>query len=105
MDSRLEFNKKLLVLLNEMAEAGENWLIDFVKRSDEEQYRLFKEGKSKCDGKTNFSLHQYGRAIDIYFQDRGSIVPPKMGWEHWHQRWVELGGHPEISWDRGHFEG
>jgi hypothetical protein len=105
MNSRLEFNQQLLVLLNEMTQAGEHWLIDFVKRSDEEQERLFKAGKSKCDGKAIISYHQFGRAVDLYFQSAGLLVDPYMGWNHWHDRWEALGGHHRIEWDMGHFEG
>ena len=47
MNSRLEFNEKLLILLSEMTEAGEHWLIDYVKRSDEEQRRLFMLGRDE----------------------------------------------------------
>lgn len=38
---------------------------DGGKRSDEDQIRIFKEGKSKCDGVTKKSKHQLGKAIDF----------------------------------------
>jgi peptidoglycan L-alanyl-D-glutamate endopeptidase CwlK len=34
-------------------------------RTKEEQIKLFKEGKSKCDGINNISKHQTGDAMDI----------------------------------------
>jgi hypothetical protein len=34
-------------------------------RTTEEQYKLYKEGKSKCNGIKNISKHQEGKAIDI----------------------------------------
>jgi hypothetical protein len=34
-------------------------------RTKEEQNKLFKQGKSKCDGIKNISKHQEGKAIDI----------------------------------------
>jgi hypothetical protein len=34
-------------------------------RTKEEQNKLFKEGKSKCDGINKISKHQIGKAIDI----------------------------------------
>ena len=103
--TRLEFSKKIVALLHDMTLLGEHYIIDFVKRSDEEQNRLFKEGKSKCDGIKNRSKHQSGCAMDIYFIEDGKIAPPKMGFDHWHKRWEGWGGKPQISWDRGHFEG
>jgi len=105
MDSRLEFNQKLLILLNEMRDAGESFLIDYIKRSFAEQQRMYDQGLSKCDGINKLSWHNYGRAVDIYFQDKGDLIDPIKGWEYWHQRWEELGGHPMIEWDKGHFEG
>lgn len=36
-------------------------------RSTEKQRRLYKQGKSKCDGVLNISKHQEGKAIDIYY--------------------------------------
>jgi hypothetical protein len=105
MNSRLEFNEKLLILLTEMTQAGEHWLIDFVKRSPEEQKRLFDAGLSKCDGVAVMSWHNYGRAVDLYFQDKGMIVDPIKGYAFWHSRWEELGGHKMIEWDRSHWEG
>jgi hypothetical protein len=105
MNSRLEFNEKLLILLVEMSNAGEHWLLDYCKRSDEEQERLFKAGKSKCDGKAIISYHQFGRAVDIYFQRAGMLTDPIMGWNHWHDEWDKVGGHKRIDWDLGHFEG
>jgi hypothetical protein len=44
-------------------------LVDFAitsgLRTTEEQYELFKQGKSKCDGINTLSKHQEGKAIDI----------------------------------------
>ncbi len=45
--------------------------VDFVVveglRSTERQKQLYREKKSKCDGVTNISKHQEGKAIDIYY--------------------------------------
>ena len=105
MKSRRDFNVGLLSLLNQMTADGEEWLLDYLKRSDQEQERMFAAKLSKCDGKINISWHQFGRAVDIYFLDRGSLVDPKKGWDHWHQVWLGLGGHPMLEFDKGHFEG
>jgi len=102
--TRVEFSKKIVRLLSEMDKFGEDFVIDFVKRSEQEQKRLFDAGLSKCDGVIVVSQHQLGKAMDIYFVEDGELVPPKKGFEFWHDRWVEQGGTPEISWDRNHFE-
>ncbi len=102
--TRIEFTKKICSLILNMVENDEYPIIDFVKRSDKEQIYLFKEGKSKCDGIKIRSAHQDGKAADIYFIESGQLIDPKLGWEEWHKRWEQMGGKPEISWDRGHFE-
>lgn len=83
--------------------------LDFVKRSDEEQFRLFKEGKSKCDGKVKISGHQVGRAADLLlFNDNGTLVKewPKFMVERYHDKfWEFIGGKNDIEWDENHFEG
>lgn len=103
---RVEFTKALSKLLAAMILEDELPIVDYVKRSAEEQNRLFKEGKSKLDGYKAMSKHQVGLAADIYFvgDDGKSLVAPKKGWEYWHGYWEKLGGQPMIVWDKGHFE-
>lgn len=36
-------------------------------RSTEKQRKLYKQGKSKCDGVFKISKHQEGKAIDVYY--------------------------------------
>ena len=103
--TRVEFTHNICQLIIEMFEAGEHPIIDFAKRSAEEQKRLFDAGLSKCDGISVISMHQIGRAIDIYFIEGGSLVDPKLGWKQWHDRWKYYGGREMIEWDAGHFEG
>ncbi len=103
--NRVEFAEKIVELLDWMQEVGEHPIIDFVKRSDEEQKRLFDKGLSKCDGIKIRSRHQDGCAMDIYFIEDGKMTDPKHGWESWHEHWEEKGGKPIIDWDKGHFEG
>ncbi len=102
--NRITFTINIVQLLRDMILLGECPIIDYVKRSDEEQMHLFQEGKSKCDGIKNRSKHQSGCAMDIYFAEEGKLVEPKMGFDHWHKRWEALGGEKMISWDKGHFE-
>lgn len=107
--NRIEFSKRITQLLNEMLQAGENFIIDYVYRSAEEQKRLFEQGKSKCDGYRIKSAHQEGRAMDIYFltiTDDGYVIDQNgKKYEKWHKIWEEkYGGKPMISWDKGHFE-
>jgi len=105
--TRTEFTHKITTLLQRMIDEGESPIIDFVKRSDEEQRRLFDAGLSKCDGVNKISMHQYGKAMDIYFVDKEThkLIPPLKGFEYWHSMWVEMGGDGIILWDKGHFEG
>ena len=107
MKNRNEFSVAVATLILEMNEAGESPLLDWLKRSDEEQKRLFDRGKSKCDEKKKISRHQRGMAVDIYFmsEDKTHLVDPIKGYDHWRRRWEELGGKPIIGWDKGHYEG
>lgn len=102
--TRVEFTKRIALLLNEMVEAGELPIIDFVKRSEQEQKRLFDANLSKCDGRIVVSQHQVGKAMDIYFVEEGKLAEPKKGIDHWHNRWIDQGGDPMIMWDKNHFE-
>ena len=104
--NRVNFTDKITTLLRLMINAGERPIIDFVKRTDEEQKRLFDKGSSKCDGKIKISPHQRGKAMDIYFVDieTNELIPPFKGFEYWHDIWCELGGNEMIEWDKGHFE-
>jgi hypothetical protein len=112
--NRVEFTGAKTKLLQTMIDEGEQPLEDYLKRSNEEQNRLFKLGLSKCDGYKITSGHQRGKAEDIYFQDKvtglvfdknGEAISPVKGWEYWHKKAEELGFKPMIEWDKGHFEG
>ncbi len=103
--------------------AGENPIEDYLKRSDEEQHRLWKIGrdengnkigatKTNCDGIKLISGHQRGVAEDIYFLDDKfkELVNPKLGWDYWHKYWEMKGGKPVTVFSDGrkdncHFEG
>jgi hypothetical protein len=104
--SRYDFTIALLSLLARMVAEGERPIMDYVKRSDEEQNRLYAQGLSKCDGLLKVSAHQVGRAADIYFlaPDDSELVPPVKGHTYWHEHWERLGGKPMLDWDRGHYE-
>lgn len=102
--TRTEFTFNISTLLLAMFKAGEQPIIDFCKRSKEEQKRLFDAKLSQCDGEKIISKHQKGLAMDIYFVDGGKLVDPKKGWEFWHDEWMRIGGKPIIQWDKGHFE-
>lgn len=113
--TRVEFSINIVALLHQMKLLGEHFLIDFVKRSDEEQYRLWRIGRDEngnkigdtvtnCDGKNNVSAHQRGLAMDIYFTEEGKLVDPHLGFDHWHQVWEGWGGKKMIEWDKSHFE-
>jgi hypothetical protein len=105
--NRVEFTRKIAALIQAMSEAGENPIGDFLKRSVQEQRRLFDAGLSKCDGVKVTSGHQVGRALDVLClsEDLTKVVLPKAGYAYWHELWERLGGKPMIDWDQAHFEG
>ena len=49
------------------------------KRTAEEQYRLFLDGKSRADGTNDLSYHQSGKALDFY-----AFVDGKASWHPGH---------------------
>jgi hypothetical protein len=108
MSKRIDFTEALAGLLQYMNNEGDSPILDFVKRSTEEQKRMFESHLSKCDGVRNISKHQVGLAADIYLiDDEGKLID----WaqlEHksikYHDFWEESGGARMISWDLGHFE-
>lgn len=105
--TRPEFTFKLCMLLDEAISNGDMPIIDYVLRSTEEQERLFNAGKSKCDGKTKLSQHQFAKAVDIYFVDKEGNVDwddSKGLQEKYHKYWESIGGKPMLTWDRGHYE-
>lgn len=53
-------------------------------RSTEKQRKLYKQGKSKCDGVFNISKHQEGKAIDVYYVGWKNTDDPK------DVRWAKL---------------
>ena len=87
-----------------MIDEGENVIVDYCKRSVEEQLRMFQNRLSKCDGTIKISKHQRGMAVDLYFVVAGELLPPFKGWKYWHDKWEETGGSPMIEFDKGHFE-
>ena len=102
--TRVEWTKAITQLLAAMFLEDEHPLIDYVKRSDDEQMRLFVLKKTQKDGIRIRSGHQDGKAMDIYFIEEGKLADPKKGWGYWHDYWIGKGGQPMIEWDKGHFE-
>jgi len=104
--TRVEFTRKIVSLLNDMIDHGDEPIIDYVKRSLAEQQRLFALGRSKCDGIKKPSRHQYGKGMDVYFiNEYGSIEWSPEIYEYWHKIWEKnYGGAKMIEWDKGHFE-
>jgi len=112
--TRVEFTRNINNLIAAMILDKEKPIMDYCKRSDEEQMRLYLKGASNCDGVNDISSHQLGKAMDIYFvNDTGTgLITPKKGWKYWHDYWVEKGGRPliylgpdETRPDYSHFEG
>ncbi len=107
MSKRVDFTRALRVLLDSMIQNDDRPVIDYVKRSDEEQKRLFDAGLSRCDGRRSISKHQLALAVDIYLINEDGTLHD---WhsdkkaEMYHHLWESLGGKPMLSWDKGHFE-
>lgn len=89
--TRVEFTHNLVNLLAAMMLEKEYPIVDYVKRSTEEQIRLFQLKLSEKDGVNKISGHQTGKAVDIYFPDlddidkdldKNELLPPKKGWKH-----------------------
>jgi len=102
--TRVFFTQILTQLMREMIDAGLNPVFDYIKRSTEEQQRMFKAGLSKCDGIKKVSQHQNGKACDIYFIKNNDINWNADLYKKWHDRWTKLGGKQVITWDPAHFE-
>ena len=49
------------------------------KRTAEDQYKLFLDGKSRADGTNSLSYHQSGKALDFY-----AFVDGKASWHPGH---------------------
>ncbi len=104
---RVEFTKKIAELIIRMIAGGEEVILDYVKRSPQEQNRLFKAGLSKCDGYKVRSKHEEGKAADIYFldkKDKSKLSEDVKLYKKWHKVWESMGGRPMIKWDLGHYE-
>lgn len=75
-------NSSLIVLANKALKIS---VIDFGIpqyggiRTVDEQYMLWDDGKSKCDGTDKKSFHQTGNALDFY-----AYVDGKASWEEKH---------------------
>ena len=112
---RIEYTDKITRLIRQMVDEGEHPVGCDWYRSQQAQHADWQVGRdsegkkigetiTNCDGVKNISGHQTGRALDILFIENGAVSPPKKGWTYWHEKWIELGGGREISWDEDHFE-
>ena len=73
---------------------GISFITTSFLRTAEEQEKLFKEGKSGCDGKTRISKHQKGRARDIVIIDKNGnpIWDYITDYDVLGELWEQLGG-------------
>jgi hypothetical protein len=78
VDNRLQLLAKEVLKISPI-----DFAITSGLRTKEEQNKLYKEGKSKCDGIKNMSKHQEGKAIDI--------MPIKEGYGQIEQQKVDNG--------------
>ena len=79
---RLGVDCKLIVISDRALEIS---VVDFGiprhggKRTQEDQYKLFLDGKSMADGTNDLSYHQSGKALDFY-----AFVDGKASWHPGH---------------------
>lgn len=91
--------------------------VDFVVveglRSIERQKKLYREKKSKCDGVTNISKHQEGKAIDVYYVGwKNSDSPDDERWKKLIETFKLAGKNLNLklnfgydwNWDNPHIE-
>ena len=111
--TRSEFSVALAKMVLRMSDDGLNPAIDYAKRSDQEQARLFAMNDpdkhiwvTSDDGVKHISDHQRGKAVDILlFDGNGTLIcnwPDKWA-KLYHSLWVTAGGKPVIPKDIGHF--
>ena len=104
---RVDFTKAVVLLIRRLTQDGYHPIIDYVKRSKEEQKRLFEWHLTKCDGEVKISKHQNGLAVDIYLVNEitNELLDWKaVDWKGYHEYWESLGGRPVIEWDLNHWE-
>ena len=82
---RMMFLRKFMQLTNFACLQGIGFIVTSFYRSPEEQNKLFKEGKSKCDGYKKKSNHQRWLAMDIVVIRKNKAI-----WERT-QEYEELG--------------
>ena len=107
MSKRSDFTHSLAILLIYITNEGDVPILDYVKRSEQEQKRLYEAGLSKCDGMRIVSKHQKGEAADLYLlKPDGSLHDWNSDdrWQKYHDFWAESGGAKVILWDKPHFE-
>ncbi len=103
---------KLIHNLGKLAQYAYENDIDFIitsfSRTPEEQNKLYKEGKSKCDGYAIKSRHQLWRAFDVAVIRDGEIVWEGDEYTRLGEYWESLGGVWGGRWaslnDIYHFE-
>ncbi len=80
-------------------------IIGDVKRSRQEQARVFKLKLSKRDGVKKISDHQTGKGIDLYLGKGRKLIWSRALYRKLHKFWELLGGKKMIFWDLSHFGG
>lgn len=105
--------QKLIRWLGYLSEFAEDNQIEFIitafYRTPEEQNKLFREGKSKCDGYKVKSRHQLWRAVDVAVVVNDEIIWEGEEYKQLGEHWESLGGVWGGRWkdpagDLYHFE-
>ena len=111
--TRSEFSVMIARMITQMSDDGLTPAIDYAKRSDQEQARLFALNDpehhvwvTSDDGVKHISDHQRGKAVDLLlFDGNGALInnwPDKVA-KKYHALWESWGGKPVIPKDIGHF--
>ena len=116
--NRREFTKNISTLIIQMIKDGNEPVIDYCLRSQDEQVRLYNKGFSKLDGIIKISAHQKALAMDIYFVVTNPDLSVEVDFncdktadlhKKYHDVWVSMGGKPIIESptfrDLDHYEG
>mgnify|MGYP001282421938 FL=1 len=112
-DFTIMLGNQILFMASALEPLGMGPQVDWLMRSLYDQQQMYLQGLSKCDGISKVSAHQKGMAADILVIGRNpagklAMMDPRKDcpevWRQIRAHWVEMGGEPEIEWDRFHHE-
>ena len=93
-DKRRQFTALVARLLLKIQESGDEAALHYSFRSNEEQNRLFKEGKTKI--RCGKSCHNFGLAVDINLYKGGVYQTSTKAHQPYGEWWEKQ--HPLARW-------